>query len=81
MALPKSGDWSELLGSGENPKGMVAQTANGTIVNGEGGDGRSWRGSMADGSRWNSDPRPDAVSYESPAMVMVPMHTRRARGS
>jgi hypothetical protein len=60
MALDK--DFSKLLGRGENPNGMVAQTANGTIrqrgFSGDGGgDGDAWRYGMVDGSRWNDDPR------------------------
>lgn len=62
MALPKDGDFSKLLGKGENPNGFVSQTPNGTYINGRGSDGyqpRYWP--MADGSRWNEDPRPEAV--------------------
>jgi hypothetical protein len=62
MALPKDGDFSKLLGTGENPLGFVSQTANGTYIDGRGSDGyqpRYWP--MADGKRWNSDPRPEAV--------------------
>jgi hypothetical protein len=60
MALSK--DFSKLLGRGENPNGMVSQTANGTVrqvdFSGDGGDdGDMWRFGQVDGSRWNSDPR------------------------
>jgi hypothetical protein len=58
MALPKNGDFSELLGNGENPNGMIAQTPNGTERGGVGSDGRTWRWDMADGPRWNADPMP-----------------------
>jgi len=56
--IPKNGDFSQLLGTGENPRGFVAQTANGTLVNGHGGDGYCHQYVEADGARWNSDPRP-----------------------
>jgi hypothetical protein len=72
MTLPA--DLSKLLGTGENPNGMVAQTANGTLVDGRGGDGYTWRdGMMADGPRWNEDPRIEAPNLTpGPAMVKVP---------
>lgn len=43
-----------MVGRGENPNGFVAQTPNGTNINGEGSDGddRAW-GLTADGPRWN----------------------------
>lgn len=80
--IPKSGDFSKLLGRGENPNGMVVQTANGTIVNGRGGDGdcRPW--TMADGPLWNTDPRPDGDrdAMMSPPMGLVQaMPARRRR--
>jgi hypothetical protein len=81
MALPS--DLSKLLGTGENPNGMVAQTANGTIINGRGGDGDNYRGMMADGPRWNTDPREEAPVLTDPVTViprgMVPVsgHMRR----
>lgn len=82
MALPKDGDFSRLLGEGENPNGFVAQTANGTIRNGRGGDGETfWRGS-ADGPRWNEDPLRDQGSMAwtgDPGAVVVASHTRRRR--
>lgn len=56
MALPK--DLSELLGKGENPNGMIAQTPNGTERDGMGSDGSEMRYNMADGERWNGDPMP-----------------------
>jgi hypothetical protein len=45
------------IGRGENPNGMVTQTANGTFINGTGADGQSDYGAGvwppgADG-RWN----------------------------
>lgn len=74
MALPKDGDFSKLLGEGENPKGFVSQTANGTIINGEGGDGYQWRdeSNMADSWRWNSDPRRDAMSLVQTTTLPAP---------
>lgn len=77
MTLPS--DLSKLLGNGENPNGMIAQTANGTIRNGRGGDGDTWRYNMADGPRWNTDPRPEGPVDTDPAMVTVSMHSRRKR--
>lgn len=56
--VPKNGDFSQLLGAGENGRGMVAQTPNGTLINGHGGDGYCHPSVEADGPRWNSDPRP-----------------------
>jgi hypothetical protein len=84
MTLPA--DLSKLLGTGENPNGMVAQTANGTLVDGRGGDGYTWRdGMMADGPRWNEDPRieapnpaPGLGSEQVPrGKVLVAGHMRR----
>jgi len=42
-----------------NPNGMVAQNPNGTIINGNGGDGQqySWP-PRADGEKWNTNPVP-----------------------
>ncbi len=67
----------DLLGTGENPNGVVAQTANGTIINGRGGDGSEWRGKMADGPRWNTDPREEAPLMVEPGIVRVSSHVRR----
>lgn len=82
MTLPS--DLSKLLGNGENPNGMIAQTANGTIRNGRGGDGDEYRyGMMADGPRWNTDPRPEApqpfgIEIAIPrGHVRVGSHTRK----
>jgi hypothetical protein len=42
------------VGRGENPNGVVSQTANGTSINGKGSDGDDWTwGKAADGPRWN----------------------------
>jgi hypothetical protein len=43
-----------MVGAGENPNGTVAQTSNGTNINGKGSDGDwcTW-GIPADGPRWN----------------------------
>lgn len=88
MALPKNGDFSELLGEGENPNGMIAQTPNGTVTNGLGGDGDQFRYSLiADGARWNTDPRQERSVVElaaaAPSLprgrVSVMAHTRRKR--
>jgi hypothetical protein len=92
MALPKNGDFSQLLGTGENPNGMIAQTPNGTERNGGGSDGMTYRYGMADGPRWNDDPTPQPpplVSVEIAAMtpslpknrVAVSSHTRRKPNS
>jgi len=78
-------DLDKLLGKGENPNGFVAQTANGTIRDGRGGDGETWRYGQADGPRWNEDPRimPEPL-YDAPTGPVVPRghvqvsaHTRR----
>lgn len=91
MTLPN--DLSKLLGNGENPNGMVAQTANGTVRVGRnggdgGGDGHSYRYGMADGPMWNQDPRmmpdslvsvtPDPIGVSIPrGRVAVSSHTRK----
>jgi len=78
MTLPA--DLSKLLGTGENPNGMVAQTANGTLVGGRGGDGDTWRyGMMADGPRWNEDPRIEAPNL-TPSTVPMPATVKVPRG-
>lgn len=88
MALPQNGDFSKLLGNGENPNGMIAQTPNGTERNGTGSDGSTWRYAMADGPRWNDDPTPRPPPLtpveEDPAVPAMPKnrvavgaHTRR----
>lgn len=67
--VPKNGDFSQLLGPGENLLGFVAQTPNGTLVNGHGGDGYSHPYVEADGG-WNSDPRmgvPHMPTFGGPA--------------
>jgi hypothetical protein len=72
MALPKDGDFSKLLGKGENPNGFVSQTANGTLIDGRGGDGENYAwGGMADGPRWNQDPRRDDMSLAPTAPIPV----------
>lgn len=76
--LPKNGDFSKLLGTGENPNGFVAQTANGTIINGQGGDGWSRPWNTADGG-WNDDPRIERTPLGEPAVVEVRAHTRGRR--
>jgi len=54
MAIPKNGDWSRILGAGENPNGFVSQTPNGTMMNGKGADGDQWPMALpADGPRWS----------------------------
>lgn len=77
----------KLVGKGENPNGFIAQTANGTIRDGHGGDGDQPRYNMADGPRWNTDPRiepkplDDPYAFSSPAIprghVAVSAYTRR----
>ena len=72
MALPKDGDFSKLLGKGENPQGFVSQTPNGTYINGRGSDGYQYRWwPMADGKRWNEDPRPEATQ-DAPLSLAQP---------
>lgn len=73
MALPKDGDFSKLLGTGENPNGFVSQTCNGTLVDGRGGDGNNYAayGFMADGPRWNSDPRMESMPLGQPMAIVV----------
>ncbi len=57
MLIPKSGRLSDLVAPGENPRGVVSQNGNGTIVDGRGGDGTEYLyGPMSDGERWNSNP-------------------------
>lgn len=69
--IPISGDWSELLGTGENPNGVVAQTPNGTVINGAGGDGWEFAHERdnTDGERWNRDPMP---KRDGPRMMDMP---------
>lgn len=70
--VPKDGDWSRLLGMGENSNGMVAQTPNGTLVNGRGGDGTT-EPMLGDTPGWNDDPRPGVSpmpSYDHSSGVM-----------
>jgi hypothetical protein len=68
IQVPKNGDFSQLVGSGENPRGFVSQTVNGTLVNGHGGDGYCHPSVMADGPRWNEDPRPGVPELWSMGM-------------
>ena len=78
MPLPK--DLSELLGEGENPHGMVAQTPNGTFINGRGSDGFVWKDNLdADGARWNDDPRMETPILEPTGIVRVQAHVRSKR--
>lgn len=74
MALPKDGDFSKLLDKGENPSGFVSQTANGTLIDGRGGDGHSWMRPWptVDGA-WNDDPRPRTM----PLGMTTPVPVRR----
>ena len=65
MQIPKNGDFSQLLGTGENAHGYVAQTPNGTLINGRGGDGYDHPFVEADGPRWNDDPRPGVPNMTS----------------
>jgi hypothetical protein len=63
------GDFSKLLGEGENPNNHVQQIPDGTIrglgygrgvqpsAALEGSAGFTWRDNQADGPRWNQDPR------------------------
>lgn len=84
-ALP-SVDFSSWVARGENPGGMVAQTSNGTIHEGRGGDGSQYRfGGRADGG-WNEDPMPRdpmtggyAIGI-GPAPKADPVFVRRRRG-
>lgn len=86
--IPKRRSFADLVASGENPNGMIAQTPNGTERNGSGSDGMTYRYNYADGPRWNDDPTPQPpplVSVEYAAMtpslppnrVAVASHTRR----
>ena len=54
MALPKDGDFSKLLGAGENPNGFVCYTPNGTKLNGKPPttDAPNWF-PQYDGPRWS----------------------------
>ena len=69
--VPKNGDFSQLLGQGENPNGFVSYTPNGTLVNGHGGDGYSHPWPTADGERWSADPRPGVPQMTS---IGLPVH-------
>jgi hypothetical protein len=79
MALPS--DLSKLLGGGENPNGMIAQTPNGTVVNGRGGDGSQFRWDMADGRVWNGDPlpKPEALQPIEDEIVGATPYVPRGR--
>ena len=76
--VPKNGDFSQLLGPGENLLGFVAQTPNGTLVNGHGGDGYSHPYVEADGG-WNIKSRRagspiwfmKSAPWKSPLFVVV----------
>ena len=74
--VPKNGDFSQLLGPGENLLGFVAQTPNGTLVNGHGGDGYSHPYVEADGG-WNSDPTAARMPERLP--VRATIRARRYR--
>lgn len=80
MALPQNGDWSSLVGKGENPNGMVSQTPNGTVVNGVGGDGCQFNwGDGIDGG-WNQNPMPGCSgALIETGFVQIAGHRRRAR--
>lgn len=74
--VPQDGDWSDLVGQGENPFGFIAQTPNGTIINGRGGDGTN-RPMLGANPRWNHDPRlgvapMQSYDHSSQMMVVVP---------
>ena len=47
-------NFANMVGRGENPNGLVQQTANGTSIAGKGSDGDDFLwGIEADGPRWN----------------------------
>lgn len=64
MAFQKNGTLMPDVPDGENPGGFVAQVPNGTMRNGEGGDGDDcvWGERCSDGKRWNKVYEPELVS-------------------
>jgi hypothetical protein len=68
------------VGPGENPNGVVAQTSNGTNINGKGSDGDDfvW-GIPADGPRWNkTGPRGGKMEdLDVPRPVITLVNRRR----
>ena len=88
--IPKNADFSQLLGKGENPSGMIAQTPNGTERDGVGSDGREWQWGAPNGVRWNKNPMPEAPPLQTipievetletrPGQVRVNAHFRKRR--
>ena len=66
MAFQKNGTLMPDVPDGENPGGFVAQVPNGTMRNGEGGDGDEFvYASSSEGPRWNKVYEPNYV--EAPA--------------
>ncbi len=63
-----------------NPNGMVMQNANGTIVDGAGGDGRQWPPFIpADGMKWNSNCVPDAPDPYAAVPGILPVSRKLKR--
>lgn len=78
--IPQTYDFSELLGKGENPRGMVSHTPNGTETNGRGSDGVTPVWSTPNGPRWNENPMPETEPVDvDVAPIPVRAHTRRRK--
>ena len=65
--MPKKTFGADLYGKGENPNGMIAQTADGTVRNADalGPQDYHWN-QEADGPRWNSGFQSKPESFQTP---------------
>jgi hypothetical protein len=68
--MPKKTFGADLYGKGENPNGMIAQTADGTVRNCDalGPQQYNWN-QEADGPTWNSGFKPKPESFTAPAPI------------
>jgi hypothetical protein len=63
------------IGKGENPNGVVRQTANGAEINGQGADGDDYAFGLTADGRWNHRPKIGGMEDRSvprPVAVLVP---------
>lgn len=66
------------VGRGENPNGVVAQTSNGTNVNGEGSDGENYAFGLTADGRWNK-PGPKGGLVDSTVARPIAVLSNRRR--
>lgn len=78
--MKKNIKFEDFVAKGENPRGVVMQNANGTIIEGRGGDGFQYNfGVEPDGARWNHNPMPNPDTVSSSVFGILATPAKRKK--